>query len=88
MIKGNKADFIEIIKELEKSLVEFSKLEAGILERIQGYHERMARFGAEDYYEKQIAQEEELLSQVRKINDSRKAFLEELKKSYSEQNRD
>jgi hypothetical protein len=45
----------------------------------------MSQFGAKDYYEKQIAQEEELLSHFRKINESRKEFVEELNKSNSVQ---
>ncbi len=45
----------------------------------------MAKFGAKEYYEKQILEEEELLVTVQDIRKKRESFLAELKKSYNEQ---
>jgi len=85
VIKGSKDDFIVIIEELEKSITESLKSEHSTEERISGYRERMARLCAKDYYEKQISEEEKLLSQLRRIRENGEKFLGEVKKSYSEQ---
>ncbi|GAA4867039.1 hypothetical protein GCM10023310_53410 [Paenibacillus vulneris] len=85
MITGSKSDMLEIILDLEGSIREWLVAERTTNDRIIGYRERMAKFGAKEYYEKQILEEEELLINVQDIRKKRESFLEELKKSYNKQ---
>lgn len=85
MITASKNDFEEIIKDAEDFINDRLQMERSIVARIENYRERMEKFGARDYYEKQISSEEELLFQVRTSLERSKSFLEELKKSYNKQ---
>ncbi|WP_238649747.1 hypothetical protein [Paenibacillus piscarius] len=85
MITGSKSDMMQIILDLEKSVTEWLMMERSTTDRIDGYQERMAKFGAKEYYEKQIDEEKQLLSQLITSRMNRESFLAELKKSYKEQ---
>jgi tryptophan 2,3-dioxygenase len=85
MITGSQSDMLEIIMDLEGSIREWLVSERTTNDRILGCRERMSKFGAKEYYEKQILEEEELLTKIQDIRKKRESFLEELKISYNMQ---
>ncbi|MEK5181367.1 hypothetical protein [Paenibacillus odorifer] len=82
MITGSKAEMMQIIQDLEQSVIDWLMMERSTIGRINVYQERMTKFGAKEYYEKQIDEEEKLLSDLKISRKNREVFLEELKKSY------